>query len=134
MSSIKLDIVTPQRTVYSKEINMVIAKAKSGELGIMPGHTPILATLQAGVMRVKVNDSSHDLIAVSGGFLEVSTEQITVLARTAELQSEIDINRAKEAKERAEKRLKDTSDKIDHTRAKAALDRAMARLKTKNFK
>ena len=134
MSSIKLDIVTPERTVYSKEINMVVAKAKTGELGIMPGHAPILATLQAGVMRIRVNDSNQDLVAVSGGFLEVSEEQITVLARTAELQGEIDVERAKEAKERAEGRLKDNSENVDHARAKAALDRAMARLKTTNFK
>lgn len=108
---------------------MVIARAKSGEIGIMPGHIPILATLEPGVMRVKLEDDSEEKIAISGGFLEVSKEKITVLARTAELPEEIDVDRALKARERAEKRLKEISkDRVDQARAKAALDRAIARL------
>ncbi|MFP4456772.1 MAG: F0F1 ATP synthase subunit epsilon [Clostridia bacterium] len=129
MSLVKLDIVSPRRLLYSKDVKMVIARAKSGELGIMPGHIPILATLEPGVMRVKLEDDSEEKIAISGGFLEVSNEKITVLARTAELPEEIDIDRALKARERAEKRLKEISQsRVDQARAKAALDRAIARL------
>ncbi len=129
MSLVKLDIVSPRRLLYSKDVKMVIARAKSGEIGIMPGHIPILATLEPGVMRVKLDNDSEEKIAISGGFLEVSKEKITVLARTAELPEEIDVDRALKARERAEKRLKEISqDKVDQARAKAALDRAIARL------
>jgi len=128
LSSIQLDIVTPERKVYSQDIKMVIARAKSGELGVLPGHTPILATLIPGVMRVKVNDTNEERIAVSGGFLEVSKERITVLARTAELRGEIDVSRAEAALNRAEERLQKSQEKVDYARAQAALDRAVARL------
>ncbi len=129
MSLIQLDIVSPRRLLYSKDVRMVIARAQSGEIGILPGHLPIVATLEPGVMRVKLEDESEEKIVVSGGFLEVSKEKITVLARTAELPEEIDVDRALQARERAEKRLKELSkDRVDQARAKAALDRAMARL------
>jgi len=131
LSLVKLDIVSPRRLLYTKDVKMVIARAKSGEIGIMPGHIPILATLEPGVMRVKLADDSEEKIAISGGFLEVSSEKITVLARTAELPEEIDVDRALQARERAEKRLKEMSqDRVEQARAKASLDRAIARLNT----
>ncbi len=131
LSLVKLDIVSPRRLLYTKDVKMVIARAKSGEIGIMPGHIPILATLEPGVMRVKLADDSEEKIAISGGFLEVSSEKITVLARTAELPEEIDVDRALKARERAEKRLKEISqDRVEQARAKASLDRAIARLNT----
>ena len=129
MSLIQLDIVSPRRLLYSKDVRMLIARAQSGEIGILPGHLPIVATLEPSVMRVKLEDESEERIVVSGGFIEVSKEKITVLARTAEFPEEIDADRALRARERAEKRLAEISkDKVDQARAKAALDRAIARL------
>ncbi len=128
MSSIKLDIVTPERKVYSQEVQMVIARAVTGQLGILPNHAPLLANLEPGLMRVKINESDEEQIAISGGFLEVADNIITVLARTAELPAEIDVSRAQSARRRAEERLQESQDKVDYARAKAALDRAMARL------
>jgi F-type H+-transporting ATPase subunit epsilon len=129
LSLIQLDIVSPRRLLYSKDVRMLIARAQSGEIGILPGHLPIVATLEPSVMRVKLEDESEERIVVSGGFIEVSKEKITVLARTAEFPEEIDADRALRARERAEKRLAEISkDKVDQARAKAALDRALARL------
>lgn len=129
MNLIKLNIVSPKRLLYSEDVKMVVVRAESGELGVMPGHTPMLATLRPGVLRAILEDGSEERVVVSGGFLEVSKEKITVLARTAEWPYEIDVERALEAKERAKERLRKISDdNIDEARARAALNRAIARL------
>ncbi len=108
---------------------MVIARGVSGELGIMPGHTPILVALKPHAMRIKIEGSNNEeILAVSGGFLEVSKDKITVLARTAELPEEIDVARARAALERAEKLLEKQDDNIDHARARTSLQRALTRI------
>jgi len=126
-STIRLDIVTPERVVYSEEIDLLVAPAIDGEIGILPKHTPLVTGLKIGVLRVK-KDTEETKIPISEGFMEVKPEQINVVVRTAELPHEIDIERAKKALERAKKRLEKDS-KIDYTRAEAALERALARLK-----
>jgi F-type H+-transporting ATPase subunit epsilon len=128
----RLEIVTPERTVYAKEnVKMVITHAAKGDIGILPNHAPLISTLEPTIVRVKLGEDQEEKVAVSGGFLEVRSNQVTILAEAAELPSEIDVERAKAAKERAEKRLKQ-KEKIDAVRAELSLKRALNRLKATN--
>ena len=128
MKTIKVTVVTPDGPVYEADVEMVSTKAKTGELGILPGHIPLVAPLEIGVVRIK-KEKLTDLIAVSGGFLEVRPEQVTILAQSAEKASDIDVERAQKAKERAEQRLRDQHlEHVDFRRAELALQRAINRL------
>ncbi|SMC38355.1 F0F1 ATP synthase subunit epsilon [Sporomusa malonica] len=126
-NKIRLDIVTPDRMVYSEDVNMVIARATDGDLGILAGHAPLIAGLDVWPLRI-LNDEGEQQLSLCGGFIEVRPQKITVLASCAELPEEIDVKRAAAAKERAESRLKASSD-IDVQRAEVALKRAMMRLR-----
>jgi F-type H+-transporting ATPase subunit epsilon len=128
MKTIKVTVVTPDGPVYEDDVDMVSTKAQTGELGILPGHIPLVAPLEIGVVRIK-KDRITDLIAVSGGFLEVRPEQVTILAQSAEKASDIDVERALKAKERAEQRLHEQHlEHVDFRRAELALQRAVNRL------
>ncbi|MFJ7726027.1 F0F1 ATP synthase subunit epsilon [Neobacillus sp. NPDC097160] len=128
MKTIKVSVVTPDGPVYDSDVEMVSTKAQSGELGILPGHIPMVAPLEIGAVRLK-KEGKTDLVAVSGGFLEVRPDQVTILAQSAETASHIDVERAQRAKERAEQRLHDHKlDHIDFKRAELALQRAINRL------
>lgn len=125
--TIRLDIVTPEKLVYSEDVNMVIARTTSGDIGILPGHAALVAALVIWPLRI-ITDNGEMQISVCNGFIEVQPEKITILANTAELPHEIDIARAESAKERAEGLLRGNQEKIDVARAEAALKRAMMRL------
>ena len=133
MATIKLEIVSPDKVVYTADINMLIVRSTAGELGILPQHAPLVTGLVPHAMRVRI-DGTESLIAVAGGFMEVQPEKITVLASAAELPVEIDVLRAQKAYDRAKERLeafkngKKTDPPIDGARAEIALRRAMARL------
>ncbi len=128
MSSLKLDIVTAERVVFSEDVAEVIAPGAEGQLGILPHHAPLMTTLQAGELRVKRGGEETSL-AISGGFLEVRPDRVIVLADTAERADEIDVARAEAAKERARQRLADKkAEGLDEARAEMALSRAIARL------
>ncbi|MGD6966580.1 F0F1 ATP synthase subunit epsilon [Rossellomorea vietnamensis] len=127
MQTLKVNIVTPDGPVYESEVEMVSTKAQSGELGILPGHIPMVAPLQIGAVRLK-NGNDTELVAVSGGFLEVRPDQVTILAQSAERSTAIDVERAKQAKNRAETRLNASKEEIDFRRAELALRRAMNRI------
>jgi F-type H+-transporting ATPase subunit epsilon len=128
MKTIKVTVVTPDGPVYEDDVDMVSTKAQTGELGILPGHISLVAPLEIGSVRIK-KDRITDLIAVSGGFLEVRPEQVTILAQAAEKASDIDIERALRAKERAEQRMHEQHlEHIDFRRAELALQRAINRL------
>jgi F-type H+-transporting ATPase subunit epsilon len=128
MSSVKLDIVTAERVVYSREVEVIIAPGVEGQLGILPHHAPLMTTLQAGVLVVR-RGGEEDTLAISGGFLEVRPDRVIILADSAERAEEIDVARAEAAKQRAEERLRDRHAKgLDEARAEAALQRAVARL------
>jgi F-type H+-transporting ATPase subunit epsilon len=129
MSSLKLDIVTAERVVYSADVDIVIAPGVEGQLGILPHHAPLMTILQAGELVVR-KDGQEDSLAISGGFLEVRPDRVIVLADSAERAEEIDIARAEAARKRAEERLKDrrTTGADEAALAEAALRRAMARL------
>jgi F-type H+-transporting ATPase subunit epsilon len=126
-NTLKLEVVTPERKVLSEEIVSLIVPAIEGYLGILPNHAPIISGLEPGVIKYKVG-GDYKKMAISGGFLEVSANKASILANTAELAEEIDVQRAQAAKERAEQRLQNKSD-IDVLRAELALKRALARLK-----
>ncbi len=129
--TIRLDIVTPEKLVYSEDVNMVIARTTSGDIGILPGHAALVAALVIWPLRI-ITDNGEMKVPVCNGFIEVQPEKITVLANTAELPHEIDIARAESAKERAENLLRSNQEKIDVARAEAALKRAMIRLTVGN--
>jgi F-type H+-transporting ATPase subunit epsilon len=128
MASLKIDVVTAERVVYSAEVDAVIAPGMEGQLGILPHHAPLMTTLQSGELVIRKGGQEESL-AISGGFLEVRPDRVIVLADQAERAEEIDIARAEAARKRAEERLKDRhAAGIDATRAETALRRAMARL------
>jgi len=127
MKTLHVSIVTPDGPVFDSEVEMVSTKAESGELGILPGHIPLVAPLQIGAVRLNTGTET-EYVAVSGGFLEVRPEKVTILAQTAERSESIDIARAEQAKNRAESRLQGSQDDIDFRRAELALKRAMNRI------
>lgn len=129
MSTLLLEVVTPERIVYSQQADMVIVKGAEGELGILPNHIPLVTPLKIAPVRVKKSGGQEDLIAVHGGFIEVRKEKVVVLAEAAELPEEIDVDRARAAKERAERRLSEKAENIDFTRAQIALQKAINRLR-----
>ncbi|WP_054951193.1 F0F1 ATP synthase subunit epsilon [Numidum massiliense] len=132
MRTMQVDVVTPDHKVFSEQAEMVVAEAAEGEIGILPGHTPFVSTLKIGPVRIKM--AEHEQIAaVSGGFIEVHNDHVTILAETAELPGDIDLERARAAKERAERRLERVrDDEIDFRRAELALHRAMNRINVAN--
>jgi F-type H+-transporting ATPase subunit epsilon len=128
MSSLKIDIVTAERIVYSAEVDAVIAPGVEGQLGILPHHAPLMTILQAGELVVR-KGGQEEIMAISGGFLEVRPDHVIVLADQAERAEEIDVARAEEARKRAEKRLADRhAGGLDAARAETALRRALVRL------
>ncbi|MFC4386520.1 F0F1 ATP synthase subunit epsilon [Gracilibacillus marinus] len=126
MNTLTVSVVTPDGPVLEDQFEMVSCKAESGELGILPGHIPLVAPLSISSVRLK--GANPQRIAVSGGFLEVRPDKVTILAQSAERPDDIDIERARAAKERAERRLQAKQDEIDFRRAELALKRALNRL------
>ncbi|MDU2063668.1 MAG: F0F1 ATP synthase subunit epsilon [Sporomusaceae bacterium] len=130
--TVRVDIVTPDKLAYSGDVNMVIARATDGDLGVLPGHVPLIAALNTWPLRLLTADGEHQ-ISLCGGFIEVQPEKVTILASCAELPEEIDVERAEAAKKRAEERLSAASSEVDEARAHAALSRAIVRLKVASF-
>jgi F-type H+-transporting ATPase subunit epsilon len=128
MKTFNVNIVTPDGPVVDTNVELVSAKAQSGELGIMAGHVPMVAPLQIGVVRLVTGGKQSELVAISGGFLEVRPDQVTILAQAAEKAENIDIARAKEAKLRAEQHLQSKQADVDFKRAQLALKRAINRV------
>ncbi|SFS34415.1 F0F1 ATP synthase subunit epsilon [Marininema halotolerans] len=128
MSTTQLDIVTPEKKVYSDQVDMVTARAAEGDIGILANHAPFISPLQVTAVKAK-KDGQDILIAITGGFMEVHDNKVTILAETAELPSEIDVDRAIAAKERAEERLAGKKqENVDFERAQLALQRAAVRI------
>lgn len=125
---LQLDVVTPEGTVVSDQAEIVVAPGYLGEFGVLFNHIPFLAQLQPGELRYRRGNKVEHL-AVSGGYAEVLPTKVTVLATTAERAQDIDVERARAAKERAELRLKERQEQTDFARAEVALKRAVARLK-----
>jgi F-type H+-transporting ATPase subunit epsilon len=124
---IHLEVVTPEKQLFSGEVDEVTVPSNEGCLGILPGHAPLLAKLGIGEISYKIGGRT-DFLSCSWGFVEVLPERVVVLAQNAELASDIDIKRAEEAKMRAEKLLASKNSNIDFGRAELALLRAISRL------
>jgi F-type H+-transporting ATPase subunit epsilon len=128
MSTIRLEITTAERQVYADDVNSVTVPGIEGVLGILPHHAPLMTMLMPGELAVKkANEEIY--MAVTGGFLEVRPEKVIVLADACERCEEIDLNRAEDARRRAQERLKSMTPGVDHTRAEAALLRSLIRIK-----
>jgi F-type H+-transporting ATPase subunit epsilon len=129
MAKIKLDIVTAERLVYSEEVDEIIAPGVKGELGILPHHASLITMLQPGMLTIKKESEEIDM-AVSGGYMEVHSNHVVVLADTAERAEEIDVARAEEARKRAEEaRASAPAGAEASLAAEAALKRSLVRLK-----
>jgi len=125
---IQLEVVTPERRVLNEPVDMVTVPGLGGELGILPGHTPLISQLQTGVLTYVQSGKSFQL-HVSGGFVEVRDDLVSVLAQIAERPEEIDAARAKLAREKWEKQLSAWSGTVeDFELAKTKLDRSLVRL------
>ena len=125
--TMKLDILTPERSVCCVDVDMVVARAVDGEVGILYNHAPLVVALDIDSLRYKIGEETHE-VSVCGGFMEVLDNRISVLTPCAENEEEIDARRAAAAKARAEERLAHKAD-IDVRRAELALQRALMRLK-----
>ena len=124
---IHLEIVTPERQLWSGPVDEVTVPSSTGYLGILPGHAPLLAELGIGEISYRIRERREYLFC-SWGFVEVLPERVVVLAQTAEKASEIDLNRAEQARSRAERRLAAKGLETDYVRAQLAMMRAISRL------
>ena len=128
---IRCEIVSQDRLVYEGDADIVMAPGALGEMGILPGHAPLLSSLEMGVIRVKTEDK-EEVFTVTGGFIEVQPDIVTVMADAAENVDDIDVERAEKAMERARKFVDEfrVTDQTNHLRAQAALRRSNLRLKS----
>lgn len=126
--NIFLEVVTPGAAVVSEEAQIVMAPGSEGEFGVLHGHTTFLTSLKVGCLRYKDVTGKDRALFINGGFAEVLPTKITILAESADRRCEIDVERVKAAKARAEERLAKGTPDIDMIRAEAALRRAIQRL------
>ena len=130
MNTLNVSIVTPNGEAYrAEEASMVVLGTTSGQVGIMANHVPMVASLKIGPLKVVFPDGKEETLAVSEGFVETHKDKITVIVQTAELDKDIDVERAKRAKERAEKRITENQEGLDVRRAQLALAKALTRIK-----
>lgn len=127
MATLRLEVVTPEKTVVAEDVDMVICPGSEGEFGVLPHHISLLSALKMGALRYRIGDKD-DCVFISGGFVDVNADKCSVLAESAERASDIDRVRAEAAKERAEKRLREHEEGLDELRAEIALKRAIMRL------
>ena len=128
--NIRLEVVTPESSVVSDEAQIVMAPGELGEFGVLAGHTPFMTSLKVGTLRYEDAGGKERFVFVSGGFAEALPDRVTILADSAERRKNIDIDRAKQAIQRAEERLaKEGDTDIDFVRARAALIRAINRVR-----
>ena len=124
-----LEIVTPERLAYSDEVDMVLVPGSEGELGILPHHTPLVSLLGVGELKIR-KGGSEEVFAIAGGFLQVRPDKVVVMAETAEIDSDIDLERAQKARADAEKALEGGFvEGADLSAARAELQRALVRIR-----
>jgi F-type H+-transporting ATPase subunit epsilon len=124
-----LEIVTPERVAYEDDVDMVICPGSEGELGILPHHAPLLSTLGFGELRIR-KGGSEEYFAIAGGFVQVRPDKVVVMAETADLASEIDLEAAQAARREAERALEEGfTESADLARARASMERALLRIR-----
>ncbi|MEM7029805.1 MAG: F0F1 ATP synthase subunit epsilon [Chloroflexota bacterium] len=126
----RLEIVTVERLLYEDDVDMVVAPGSEGVLGILPNHAPLLTSLTHGELIVRKTGEPEHLFAIGGGYMDVQPHKVTVLADVAERADEINVDRAMEARDRAQREIEEGSLSADDLlRAEASLRRALLRLK-----
>jgi F-type H+-transporting ATPase subunit epsilon len=126
---LQLEIVTPERLAYSETVDSVVLPGSEGELGVLPHHAPLIAMLGMGELRVR-KDGIEESFAIVGGFLQVRPDKVVVMAETADLASEIDLERAQEARREAERALETGyHEGADLAAARASLQQALLRIR-----
>ena len=128
--TVQCDIVSAEQEIFSGSVETLVAAGSYGDLGIYPGHAPLLTTLQPGPVRVIKQNGEEEVIFVSGGFLEVQPHRVTVLADTAIRADDLDEAAALEAQKHAQDLLNQQQSDLDYSRATAELAEAVARLRT----
>lgn len=129
-STMRCDIVNAEEEIFSGLVQMVVANGSDGQLGIYPGHAPLLTGLNPGPVRLRLEDGTEELIFASGGFLEVQPNGVIVLADTAIRANDLDEAKAKENQERAQRLMDEQTSEIDFARASALLADALAQQQT----
>lgn len=127
--TILCDVVCAESTLFSSPIRYVVVSADQGEIGVYPGHAPLLTTLKPGTARLAKVDGTEEVIFVSGGFMEVQPQHVILLTDFAERAGDLDREEALAAKQHAEEHLGNSSNDLDHTRALKELNEAIARLR-----
>ncbi len=127
-ADIYLEIVTPEKLVVAENAQTVVAPGSEGEFGVLPGHTPFLATLKVGTLHYRDESGTDRAVFINQGFAEVLPNRVTVLAQSGERRRDIDVERAKKALERARQRLATAAEEVDFERAMASLMRAQQRI------
>ncbi len=128
MRQLHLDVLTAERTILSMDVDALAATTEEGQIGVLPGHASLVTLLRAGELMLRIGSEDHYL-AVSGGFLEVTSQGVVVLADACERADEIDMQRAEEARRSAEELLRAGVQETDSAAAEAALRRSLVRLK-----
>jgi F-type H+-transporting ATPase subunit epsilon len=128
MATIRLEIVTPEKMVFSDDVDMILAWGVEGQLGILPHHAPLMTILQPGDLVFR-KEGKEEALTISGGFLEVRPDKVIILADACERAEEIDVARAEAAKQRAQEALKTAATEVDAAAAEAALRRSLARIR-----
>jgi F-type H+-transporting ATPase subunit epsilon len=126
---LQLEIVTPERLAYSDTVDAVVLPGSEGELGVLPHHAPLISTLGVGELRIR-KGGAEESFAIVGGFLQVRPDKVVVMAETADMASEIDLERAQEARREAERALETGfHEGADLSAARAALQQALLRIR-----
>jgi F-type H+-transporting ATPase subunit epsilon len=125
----KLEIITPDKRFLEKDVTFLVLPEPDGEIGILPNHIPLVASLDPGVLSYKDEADKSFKIAIGGGFMKFDHNQARVLAETAETADDIDLERAKRARDRAAERLEKREANFNQNRAEMALKRSIARIK-----
>lgn len=128
MSTFYLEVITPERKFFSGDAECVIFRSTDGEIGVLARHAPTVSAVKVGALKINADGKWLEAV-VTEGFAKIMPDKVVILTDTAEYPEEIDVNRAKAAKERAEERLQRQLSKLEYMRSKAALTRAMARLR-----
>ncbi|WP_354682683.1 F0F1 ATP synthase subunit epsilon [Cupriavidus necator] len=128
MATILVDVVSAEASIFSGQAKFVALPGESGELGILPGHTPLITRIQPGAVRIEKEDGSEEFVFVAGGILEVQPKHVTVLADTAIRGGDLDEAKAREAKRAAEELMQNQSSDLDLARAQSELAVAAAQL------
>ena len=123
-----LKIITPDRVFYEGEAIMVELRTTEGQIGVLKNHIPLTSVIAPGIIRIKESDTEVKTAALISGFVEILQDSVTILAEVIEWPDEIDVNRAEEARVRAERRLAEKADTTNMKRAELALERSVARI------